>query len=405
MLSGELNRLVNLKRKLQSAAIIVNTTDAEDLPDDQTVPAGSTGLINKKIKIAAITPTPFRAATDILINDDKVEVTLPTQTKGRLWDTWKPDVKEYPNNAAGFQQFVSDLTRLGVSLDNRIDETDSGINNIQTFTTAVTTIIQILQTSLAASQSLSGSSYTDYQMILSTVMAGLTLIAKYISTEVTTSKTNSINLKVIVTGLEDSQNLVPSSAPQVIHPTPQALAAAQPKADSKTADAKIAIDAAATTSPTQAPGNFVPVAGALVINNTEVDVTLPVQGSGCYLKPWKKELEKYQNTAADYKKLLKDLYTLQVTLSNASSACDNVNQFIQSISSFGTAIIGIIQTAVVGSSIGSTGLQIFQITISALNAAASVAAKVANNAVTDLRNETLTFSGDATELLVAQLKR
>jgi hypothetical protein len=391
MLSGELNRHVNLKRRLRSAALV------EIKADNSLVPT-STGFIKKKTKPDSTTivtpPQPgFTNSAEVLINGDKVEVTLPVKTKGWLWDTWKPSVQEFDNDAKGFQAFVSTLRQAGVDLDNRIDSTDDDIDSIQTGSTVITTIIQILQVSLSASQSLSGSDYTDFQMILSTVLAGLSLTAKYISTEVTASKTNSINLKVAVAGLEDSQNLVPpSTSSQLSSSAAQTLVP----------DAKITVSSASLTEP---PGAFVPVSDALVVNGSEVDVTLPVQGSGCILKSWKNELSKIDNTDKNFKELIKKLSKLQVDLNNESNDCDNVNQFLQSLTSFGTAAIAIIQTAVAGSNISSTGLQIFQITISAFNTAASVATKLLNSTVTDLRNKTLTYSGDASELLVAQLRR
>jgi hypothetical protein len=390
MLSGALNRQRHLKQLLKASQ-------------------ASTPLMQRQLRSATAptTPTAFKNADNIIMNGDQVYAVIPTYQEGYLWDSWVMKIYSYDNTATGVEAFIKLLSQQGVIIDNHIDSYDNATSTTQTINTAVTSLTQTTQAALAIAQTLENNNYTIFQVTLSTFLSAFSYLANKISTDFTECKNDLLALKKLVNDLEDSQiALTPAVNKAALFPKP--LTEMKPlmtnaKPLDSTAESKPEVEVKTDSTPAL-PGPFVGVTDMLIINNTHIELSMPAKGKGC-LKLWQKESVELDNTEAEYEKLIYTLLNTKTDLDNSSQKYENITNLIQSWSAMCTSFIGMIQTAVAGaSSLNATSLQIFQITISALNALLSVATKVATATVTTYRNNTLTFSGDTAEMLTAQLK-
>jgi ferritin-like metal-binding protein YciE len=375
MLSDGLNRQRVLRQLLQT-----------QLPTNPVAP-GPMEHHQLQSNVPPTIPGVFKNSSILIINGNIVLAKIPTHQSGHLWDFWQDVVYEFENTQEGLQTFNKQVAAAEVQADNDIDYFDDATSNLQTINTAVTGIIQAVQTVLAATQSLEGANYTYFQITLSTFLAAFSYLANDLSTSFTDSKTNCLALKNTLAALEDSQLTSTTPSKAVILPPPVQVQALD-------ADQKAVV----------APGPFVAVGTLLRINGSKIEVTMYEQQGKCR-KTWTRELAEKDNTASEYVSLVSTLFKSKTQLDNSTQKYENITQLIQRTTSLGTTVVGLVQSAVVGTqSLSSGSLQIFQITISALTTLLSIAAKAGNSYVTTLRNNTVAYSGDVAEMLTAQLK-
>ncbi|MES2217689.1 MAG: hypothetical protein V4501_04680 [Pseudomonadota bacterium] len=388
MLSGQLKKQRGLTKILRSSQNEATETKSSD------------GTINTLIA-AAVT---FKPADNVLINGDSVSILMPTKVEGYIWDTWENQARTFPNNEVGLKEFLTAIMQASVDIGNRINKYDNGVGTVQTFTSAGITIIQIIQTTVAAVLLVSGTEDAALQISLSTVMSALSYLSDELSAAVTSEKNAAISLQPVILDLEDSQTTV---AP----PHTTSDAASKPPSGIRGGITGLLIHSATEASATPAanptePTSVVPVSGKVLINGADIKVSLPTKKTSKSLTPWTEVLTDFPNNPAGFSSLKATLFARKAQLDNETAYYEKTTTFIQSLTSLGTTVIGLVQSAVVGTqALNPTSLKIFQIAISSLNGVLAVGAKFASSTATKLRDNTVSYSGDVAEALAAQLKR